>query len=68
MRAYINLITNEITPGRPLDPYLLLDMTVEEAEDGRDEFDRSVEVMLLVPPGTLLKVALAPQPLPGQMN
>lgn len=68
MRAYINLLTHEITVGRPLDPYLLLDMTVEEVEDGRDEFDRTVEVTLLVPPGTLLKIALAPQIAKADMN
>jgi hypothetical protein len=61
MKAYINLLTFEVTRGRPLDPYILLDMTVEEAEDGRDEWDRSVELIVTVPRGTYLKIALVPQ-------
>ena len=68
MRAFINLSTLEVTVDKPTEPHIMLNITVEDAEDGRDEFDKEVEVILLVPPGIFLKVALAPQPAPDKMN
>ncbi len=65
MKLYVNLITLRVTEHRTSDPTLVLDLTVEDVEDGRDEFDREVTLAVLVPPGTMLKIALAPQgPLP----
>jgi len=61
MRTYINLLTLEVSRGKPLDPHLTIDLEVEEAEDGRDEWDRSVELLVMVPRGTYLKIGLAPQ-------
>lgn len=61
MRAYVNLITLEISRGKPLDPSITLDIEVEEAEDGRDEWDRSVNLLVMVPRGTYLTLGLAPQ-------
>lgn len=60
MRAYINLITWEVTKAQPSDPHLLLEMTVEEAED-TTEYDRTVELIVKVPVGTFLRLGLAPQ-------
>jgi hypothetical protein len=60
MRTYINLLTLEVSRGKPLDPHMTLDIDVEEAEDGRDEWDRSVTLLVMVPRGTYLSLGLAP--------
>ncbi len=61
MKLYVSLITLLVTEHRTSDPSLILDLTVEDVEDGRDEFDMEVTLAVLVPPGTMLKLALAPQ-------
>lgn len=61
MRTYINLLTLETSRAKPLDPHMTLDIDVEEAEDGRDEWDRSVTLLVMVPRGTYLNLGLAPQ-------
>jgi hypothetical protein len=61
MKLYISLITLLVTDRKTSDPSLVLDIDVEDVDDGRDEFDMEVTLAVLVPPGTMLKLALAPQ-------